>query len=55
MTHYICTGGCGQVSDLPATCNEKACMKYHQPMTVCHCQDNKHAEAYENPNVTFEQ
>jgi hypothetical protein len=52
MTHYVCTGGCNWVSDLPATCQSKDCIKYHLPMTVCHCENGLHQEAYENPNNT---
>lgn len=51
MTHYICTGGCGGVSDNPGVCNAKSCMKHDLPLTVCHCTDGKHEEAYSNPAV----
>ena len=51
MTHYVCTGGCGGVSEDPGTCNNKSCMKYHNFLSVCHCTDGRHAEALEHPNV----
>ena len=48
--HYVCTGGCNDVSDEPRTCQTKDCMKYHQPMTACHCEDGLHEEAFSHPN-----
>jgi len=51
MAHYICTGGCGGESDDPGTCNNQSCVKYHQLLTVCHCSDSHHDEAFNNPNV----
>ena len=54
MTHYICTGGCGEYSETPGTCNNQNCIKYHQPLTVCRCSDGHHEEAYEHPNTTIE-
>jgi hypothetical protein len=50
MTHYICTGGCGTVSEHAGTCDVRDCMKYHNLLTVCHCQDQNHDEAYGSPN-----
>lgn len=52
MTHYVCTGGCGGVSEQPAACQMKDCIKYEQAMAVCHCTDGQHAEAFANPNRT---
>lgn len=50
MTHYVCTGGCGGTSDTPGTCQTKDCLKYHQPLTACNCEDGAHQEALVNPN-----
>ena len=55
MTHYVCTGGCGGMSETPSTCDTTSCVKYHQPMTVCHCADGAHQEAYQNPNITADE
>jgi hypothetical protein len=52
MVHYVCTGGCDGVSDHPAACEMKDCLKYEMLMTVCHCTDGQHAEAFANPNHT---
>ncbi len=52
MTHYVCTGGCDGVSDEPAACQLKGCIKYELPMAICHCTDGQHAEALANPNNT---
>jgi hypothetical protein len=51
MGHYVCTGGCGMVSDVPGTCQANDCIKYHTPLTVCYCTDGAHQEAFENPNA----
>jgi hypothetical protein len=51
-THFVCTGGCGGVSDEAGTCQMQDCMKYHAPLTACHCQTGKHEEAFSNPNNT---
>lgn len=52
MTHFICTGGCGGISDQAGTCQVRDCMKYHAPLTACHCEDEKHLEAMDDPNDT---
>lgn len=52
MTHYICTGGCGENSEHAGTCDRQDCMKYHSPLTACHCENGLHAEAFGNPNKT---
>jgi hypothetical protein len=55
MIHYVCTGGCGGVSDHPQVCEAKTCIKLGKPLTVCHCTDGLHKEAFEQPNVTAEE
>ena len=46
MTHYVCTGGCGGVSENPGVCNAQSCSKFNMPLTECHCGDGNHNEAY---------
>ena len=40
--HYVCTGGCGFVSDKPGNCPTVGCYRYRNPLTECHCTDGKH-------------
>ncbi|OGZ07084.1 MAG: hypothetical protein A3C93_01660 [Candidatus Lloydbacteria bacterium RIFCSPHIGHO2_02_FULL_54_17] len=42
MTHYICTGGCGGVSEKEGTCQAITCPKHGVPLTACDCADGKH-------------
>lgn len=42
MTHYICTGGCGGVSEKEGTCQALTCPKHGDPLTACDCMDGKH-------------
>jgi len=42
MTHYICTGGCGGVSETEGTCQAEDCSKHNEPLTNCDCTDGKH-------------
>lgn len=45
MTHYVCTGGCGGVSEnSAATCQMKNCPKHGQPLTQCGCEDGEHGD-----------
>ena len=44
MTHYVCTGECGGVSDTPKSCDDKACSMHDKPLVECHCTDGKHKE-----------
>jgi len=44
--HYVCTGGCGGVSDEPGTCQAENCKKHNQPLNECHCEDGEHGEAF---------
>ena len=45
MTHYICTGGCGGVSDKPGRCQDPNCPKHGKPLDECNCGDGEHEEA----------
>jgi hypothetical protein len=42
MTHYICTGGCGGVSEYEGVCEAQFCSKENQPLTKCDCPDGSH-------------
>ncbi|OGD32615.1 hypothetical protein A3C91_01995 [Candidatus Azambacteria bacterium RIFCSPHIGHO2_02_FULL_52_12] len=48
MTHYICTGGCGGVSDKPGVCQDENCPKHGMPLDQCGCTDGSHNGALEN-------
>ena len=40
--HYICTGGCGGVSDKPGVCQAEGCPKHGHILESCDCADGKH-------------
>ena len=42
--HYICTGGCGGVSETPGVCQAEDCPDHGQPLKDCGCADGKHSE-----------
>lgn len=42
MTHYICTGGCGGVSETAGVCQAVTCPKHGVPLEACNCTDGKH-------------
>ena len=42
MTHYICTGGCGGVSETPGVCQANLCPLHGKPLVPCDCTDGKH-------------
>lgn len=42
MAHYICTGGCGGVSNRPGVCQAKSCPNYGHQLKECDCTDGKH-------------
>lgn len=42
MTHYICTGTCGGVSDTPGVCQAEVCPLHGKPLVPCDCTDGKH-------------
>ena len=44
MAHYVCTGGCGGVSETPGTCQTEGCPKHEHPLAECNCGDGQHAE-----------
>lgn len=46
MTHYVCTGGCGGVSEKPGSCQTESCSLYGKPLVECNCADGQHAEAF---------
>ena len=42
MNHYVCTGGCDEVSDNQGVCQNKNCLKNGQPLHKCDCSDKTH-------------
>lgn len=42
MKHYICTGGCGAVSDKPGVCQAVECPNHGHAFVECNCTDGKH-------------
>lgn len=42
MTHYICTGTCGGVSETPGVCQAVLCPLHGKPLVPCDCTDGKH-------------
>ncbi|OGI69489.1 hypothetical protein A3A09_00070 [Candidatus Nomurabacteria bacterium RIFCSPLOWO2_01_FULL_42_20] len=42
MKHYICTGGCGGVSESPGVCQANVCVKKGHSLIECDCADGKH-------------
>ena len=50
MTHYICTGGCGGVSDRPGVCDIEDCSKNGQELMPCGCEDGNHKDLISGEN-----
>lgn len=50
--HYICTGGCGGVSDKPGVCQTEGCADYQKPLRECHCEDGLHEQVKEQEAET---
>ncbi len=44
MTHYVCTGDCGNESSKPGVCLAEGCTKEDQPLVECNCDDGIHKE-----------
>jgi len=42
MTHYICAGTCGGVSDKPGSCQAEECPLKGQELEPCTCEDGRH-------------
>ena len=40
--HYICTGGCGGVSETTGVCQAEDCPDHGKPLKECGCSDGKH-------------
>lgn len=47
MEHYVCTGNCGGVSEIPTSCQTKNCTKYKKRYKKCYCYSKKHLDALE--------
>lgn len=55
MAHYICTGGCGGVSDTAGVCKTEGCSKEGEPLEFCDCTDGEHAGLSEIEEIEEEQ
>ncbi len=42
MTHYICKGGCGGVSNEAGVCQAESCPNHFELLEECDCADGKH-------------
>jgi hypothetical protein len=42
--HYVCTGGCGLVSNEPGKCTTAGCYRHRNPLTECKCKNGKHGK-----------
>ena len=42
MSHFICKGGCGGVSEFEGFCETDGCSNQWQPLESCDCSDGKH-------------
>lgn len=49
MTHYICTGGCRGLSDVPKACETPGCPHVGQALVACTCEDQQHNGAFDEP------
>lgn len=47
MTHYICRGECGGISDHPKKCEDEKCSLYGKDLVECNCTDNRHRDKKE--------
>ncbi len=41
-THYVCTGGCGAVLEMPGACGDSSCLMYNMDLLQCNCEDGHH-------------
>jgi len=44
MTHFVCKGGCGGVSESEGVCEAEGCVSQWELLEACDCTDNKHGE-----------
>jgi hypothetical protein len=47
MPHYVCTGGCGGVSDTPGNCDAESCSLFGRPLKECNCTNGNHEEVFD--------
>ena len=48
MDHYVCTGECNGVSEIPLSCQLSSCSEHNHSLVFCDCTDGKH-EGLERP------
>jgi hypothetical protein len=44
MSHFVCTGECGGVSESPKSCEGENCTKKGNPMVECNCGSDDHGQ-----------
>lgn len=42
IPHYVCTGGCKQVSHESGKCTTSGCPRARNPLAICRCRNGKH-------------
>ena len=52
MSHYICEGECGGVSDQPGVCQTEGCSRHSQPLVECRCENADSHEMHETHDHT---
>lgn len=51
MSHFVCKGGCGGVSEIEGFCETDGCSNQWQSLENCDCQDGKHFVKNDNLNT----
>jgi hypothetical protein len=46
--HYICTGGCQGISEVPASCRMESCPRRGLELKECSCDDHNHWGAFQS-------
>ncbi|MES2088261.1 MAG: hypothetical protein V4467_04710 [Patescibacteria group bacterium] len=49
MTHYVCTGSCGNEANSPGVCESQFCSKEGKPLSECSCEDHSHTKINDVP------
>lgn len=44
ISHYVCTGGCKQISHNPGKCTTSGCPRARNPLNECKCKNGKHGK-----------
>lgn len=54
MSHYVCSGDCRGVSEIPGVCQSADCLRHGQSLEECSCADSKHGWESEEDEQSFE-